>query len=189
MNFSFLEGQYKTWVDAGLTLLHLIWNCDQASSDRMTFLVGIFEWQWLDAPHQSVALEKKQQYPHWLCRGLHPASHVLLCTLEKDCCWIKANSCCRVGGWQVDVKWMLSVLIAFPNSGALSVCISLTVVQCVEQIRSQTLFLKGKELFPHGSPPGWGSRGLVSTDVTLCLSHTKGKRCWQLGSFSAIKKG
>lgn len=66
-------------------------------------------------------------------------------------------------------------------------CSSFSVVQCVEQIRSRTLFLKDKELFPQGRPPGWGTRGFISTDVTLCLSHTKGKRCWQLGWISAIK--
>lgn len=88
MNFKFPEAKYKVWVNAGLTLLHLIWNWDQASSDRLTFLIGIFKWQWLDAPQQSVALEKnpkKNQYNLCLYRSLYPAYHVLLYTLQKDC--------------------------------------------------------------------------------------------------------
>lgn len=123
----------------------------------------------------------------WIpCRFVH--------TAVRLCCWIKANRCCRVSGW-VDGKqtWSeccllwLHLLTHLCTLCVGRTCISFTVVHCVEKLRSQTLFLKDKELFPQGSPPARGSRGFISTDVTLSTSHTKGKRSEQLGTFSAIK--
>lgn len=149
----------RLWRWAFLTLLHLIRYSDQRSSHWLTFIFGILIWHGLHTLHQCVALLTRHNH---LKQSVQPprTQYEIFCTFFSGFFLIAAEIK-HLDGLPRNLFWNM--------------------------LRDRTLFLKDRDPFPQGCPPGWGSRGFTSTDVMLCFSHTKEKRCWQLRSVSAIK--